>query len=212
MKYAKELEQSVYGLPPSLQIACVSYKAWKKKCKCLQSFTQHIHDLVQECNNVENVFKRLYISATSKPKPHGLCWKHEKCPPSVALAFAKINARTIYKICKRMSKKTMDMSYMSWLTTTRSLCRYEFLCGRKLTHLKKVLGDLTVECPICLEQIPDKHMLILTCGHYACLECMLQHTGMAHRYGTWFNLLANAQRSDCRVCRSMLHMGSSLLI
>jgi hypothetical protein len=226
MKYSKELSKTLETLPSDLKIASLSYKEWKKYCKCSSSVynvSLAMERIADECTRIDKVFIRLYSRSISQEKTQNIRNFCRITSPSTnvvtlehVLQFAEINAQTVYKICKRIQKShkeiipsslsspsgPSDPNTITWLTTARSLHKYEFLGGGKTTHLKYLIKSNIQECPICLEDInKEKDMLIMGCGHVCCLQCAIHHAGMANRSGVWFNLLANAKQHKCPLCR-----------
>ena len=65
-------------------------------------------------------------------------------------------------------------------------------------HLLKEMRDLLkkdkqhIDCPICLEIIPNDNLQITTCGHKYCKAC--------------FHELANATTPKCAVCRKPIKL------
>jgi len=214
MKYCKELAENLKNVPFLLQKNCISYKAWKKRCNEVGFITSdYLDSLKKECRLVNKIFCHLYklhVSSNNRcSKLNWLCSSRLEfeyidifTDARLVYNFAKINAQTVYKVCKRIAKVTEKRDAMDWLTLVRQEHIYDFLGGSKLTHLSTILNNpQTIECPICFEHIEKQHMLIMTCGHYTCLQCILVHTDMAKRRGMWYNLLASAKRHDCPICR-----------
>lgn len=230
MKYAKELQESIQRLPPSLQNSCMNYKFWKKRCnqRCNQQCnpTQALPGemvvlLQSECNRVEAVFNQYYNKYTSPPSyfHRCYCWirdlvsNHHKntdndanmdmeIDPVTVLLYAKLNSKTLYKICKRLQKIYSDPTPMQWLISIRTSHVYEFLGGHHTTHLALLYTTrFPMECPICLESTRKGHILIFRCGHHACISCTLQYVGLKSLHGEWYHLLAQAKRRECPYCR-----------
>lgn len=210
MKYAKQLAQDIRDISPTLQGVSISYKAWKKRCKALDAPDSRdaLATLQQECDKVNKLFVAEYERWASPMLLTSLCCG--KCPhsPNEILTFARINATTVYKICKRMQRmqrlQDPQFSWLSWLSQTRSSHIYEFMGGADTTHLQVHLQMHTehkpIECPICLEEHQHK-LLIFACGHNACLHCSLEYAGVKNMRGTWYNLLSCAKKTTCPVCK-----------
>jgi hypothetical protein len=198
MKYAKELATSLSQLPTYLQRESLDYKAWKKRCKTC-TLEEAIVTLKRECEQVDRVFQKCYGSWKSKP---WMCWKQSQLSPTALLQFAKINATTTYKICKRLQKSLDTPTTMTWLTSVRSLHVFAFLGGHHTTHLEFSCTDCSlVECPLCINEVTKNNMLIYTCGHHACVDCALQYAQITVNNGLWYNVILYARRKSCPYCR-----------
>ena len=208
MKYAKELHQTIQRLPPSLQEASLSYKVWKKRCKEI-TLQDAMVLLKTECDQVESIFTENYTEWLTPHKMSflSMCFHHRQgtlnVDPKQLLLYAEINAKTMYKICKRLGKMTHDPTAMNWLTSLRTSHTFGFLGGHHTTHLqfcKQYCATKVIECPICMEEVWPQFMLIYGCGHYACTRCMIRYA-KAPKNALWYHALANARRKICPYCR-----------
>lgn len=213
MKYAKQLQQAVMELPKSLQEKCISYKTWKKDCKkTTLNINEALLVLIKQCCKVDKAYLHAYTHLTNKHK-QAICWK--AClQPSDVLRFANVNAQTVYKVAKRLSKVYQSPEPLRWLVTVRTQHTYAFMGGNTTTHLQLSITK-RLECPICMEDFePNKNhkVIVFHCGHYACLDCVLQYAGVTQLNGTWFNLLAYAKKRDCPICRDHLAFDDSICV
>lgn len=206
MKYAKELHQIMQRLPASLQEASLSYKMWKKRCHNI-ALQEAIVLLKVECEKVDSLFTTSYAEWSEPPSKlcSIACFKYGKVvpiDPNMLLLYAQINAKTMYKICKRLGKIKHDPTPMNWFTSIRASHTFEFLGGHHTTHLqlRQHNPKLSIECPLCTEEVAPNYMLIYACGHHACVHCTLQYA-KAPTHGLWYHVLAYAQRWDCPYCR-----------
>jgi hypothetical protein len=210
MKYAKELHQMMQRLPPSLQEACLSYKLWKKRCKQI-TLQEAIVLLKAECEKVESIFTESYTEWSAPPPTSCLikCFQHGRVvpvDPNLLLLYAEVNAKTMYKICKRLGKMTHDPTPMSWFTSIRASHAFGFLGGHHTAHLqlsKKPQPHCTqtpIECPLCTEEVLPKYVLIYGCGHHACIHCTIRYA-KAPEHGLWYHVLTLARRRHCPYCR-----------
>jgi hypothetical protein len=143
-----------------------------------------------------------------------MCVRGETISPYDVLKFAQVNAQTVYKICKRLTKRCKSDAAVKWLIQVRTNHVYSFMGGNTTTHLQLKLSG-HAECPICMEDIhPDKDhkMLVFGCGHFGCLNCVLRYAGVNDMKGTWFNLLACANKKDCPVCRDNMAFNNAICI
>lgn len=211
MKYAKQLQLSLMELPKTLQDKCISYKKWKKDCKRMTSdINGALCVLNEQCSKVDKAYLQAYNQSTHN---RGTCWKTCQQPNDV-LRFANVNAQTVYKVAKRLSKVYQSQDPMRWLVTLRTQHTYAFLGGYTVTHLQLRITR-RLECPICMEDFePNKEhkVIVFHCGHYACLDCVLQYAGVTEMKGMWFNLLACARRRECPVCRDQQAFTNSICL
>lgn len=115
------------------------------------------------------------------------------------LSFAQANAKTVYKICKRLQKTNDSTTPMQWLTSIRAAHEFNFLGGHHTTHLQmKGIGSAN-ECPLCWDIVQKKNMLIYHCGHNACIPCTLRYAKVNDN-GMWYHVLPHARRKDCPFC------------
>lgn len=199
MKYSKEWRRLLNQMPPNFQDVCLDYKKWKTHCKNLNT-NEALVLLSSECSKVDDTFNSSYK-----------IWNH---PPSILtcfirplpltsantlLLFAQANAKTVYKICKRLQKTSKDPTPMAWLTSIRAAHEFNFLGGHHTTHLQLCDYGDSIECPICLTMVRKKHMLIYQCGHNACIQCTLQYAQVKEK-GLWYHTLPYAHRKDCLYC------------
>lgn len=199
MKYAKEWKHLVSQMPSSFQEVCLDYKQWKKRCKHM-NINEAIVLLGSECNKVDDAFNNSY-QVWRHPPSFLACLTKRVHPtnPQTLLLFAQANAKTVYKVCKRLQKTKEDPTPMKWLTSVRAAHEYSFLGGHHTAHLQLCECRRPIECPICLETVSHKNMLVYQCGHNACVSCTLQYAKVQER-GLWYNLLPYAKRRDCPYC------------
>lgn len=198
MKYSKELATTLSQLPTYFQRESLDYKAWKKRCKSC-TLEEAIVTLKCECEHVDQVFQKYYGTWTAKP---WVCWAQPKVSPITLLQYAKINATTAYKICKRLQKTLHNPTTMTWLVSVRSSHAFAFLGGHHTAHLEFACTNAPLlECPLCSDEIAKNHVLIYTCGHHACIGCALQYAQLTENRGLWYNIIPYARRKNCPYCR-----------
>lgn len=201
MKYAKEWSSLISQLPLNLQQASLNYKQWKKRCKSLE-LNEAIVLLQQECDIVETVFNMGYHDIFH-PVSIFQCFSLRKQIPCVnphtLLLFAQSNAKTMYKVCKRLQKCHADATPMQWLVSLRAAHEFSFLGGHHTAHLQLRQDSPTLECPLCFDQVDNKFMLVYECGHNACIACTLRYA-QVHERGAWYHALLYARRRDCPYC------------
>ena len=215
MKYCKVWQKDMLTLPPRLQNSCIDYKKWKKRIVgdanglCSKDY---IDILNNECKKIDLIFRKIYMFKISR------VWKfmYQDIDICDIRNYAKINARTMYKICKKIAKKTGESEMRSWLISQCTNHTYAFLGSEITSHLDILIGnggDEGIECPICFERKSEKKSdqksgprssyLILPCGHIICLSCALHQANVHEKRGLWFNVLAcaNQIRCMCPLCR-----------
>lgn len=200
MKYSKEWKSFVSEMPHGFQEACLNYKQWKTRCKQL-NMGEALVLLSLECNKVEAVFNDGY-QVWRHPPSLLACMVRDAPPssnPNTLLTFANANAKTVYKICKKLRKTNDDPTPMKWLTSIRASHEFNFLGGHHTRHLELCKYGRHVECPICFESVHHKHMLIYQCGHNACIPCTLRYANVKEK-GMWYHLLPHANRQHCPYC------------
>ncbi len=199
MKYSKEWRHLLNQMPPNFQDVSLDYKHWKTRCKQLNT-SEALVLLSSECSKVDEAFNSSY-HVWRHPPSILTCFVRPFPPanPKTLLSFAQANAKTVYKICKRLQKTNRDSTPMTWLTSIRAAHEFNFLGGHHTTHLQLCNNGLTIECPICLNMIQRKNMLIYQCGHNACISCTLQYAKVKER-GLWYHVLPHAHRKDCLYC------------
>lgn len=206
MKYAKELQIALTRLPKHLQEASLNYKQWKKQSKEM-TIDEALVVLRAECEEIEHIFCDQYHHCCHPPSLFARCFcLRAPISSQTLLLFAEMNAKTLYKICKRLGKQGRKNPIpMEWFTSVRASHMYGFLGGHHTVHLALQQcyhrHDSLLECPICLQELSPKFILIYACGHYACVLCTLQYAKVNSLHGAWYHLLINAQRRSCPFCR-----------
>lgn len=204
MKYGKEFNKALEELPVQLRRQCVDYKQWKKKCQSGLDLGNALLTLRSQCDAVENTFQEEYGSWQESLRRNFLaCFHRNKntVHPETLLRFANTNAKTVYKICKRLQKLTQNKVPLDWLTSLRASHTYAFLGGMPTTYLHmKLDAQSVIECPICMEDQQLRQFLIYSCGHFACISCTLQYANVGHSYGKWYHLLNQSKKTDCPYC------------
>ncbi len=198
MKYSKEWRHLLNQMPPNLQEVSLDYKQWKTRCKQL-NMNEALVLLSIECSRVEKTFNSSY-DVWKHPRSILTCFVQPSSPSQeILLSFAQSNAKTVYKICKRLTKSKGDPTSMTWLTSMRAAHEFNFLGGHHTTHLQLSNQGSSIECPICLDIVQNRHMLIYQCGHNACVTCTLRYAKVQGR-GMWYNVLPLGCRKDCPYC------------
>jgi hypothetical protein len=228
MKYSKTLEKLIVDLPLVLRKECISYKLWKKYCKNItltgekDVVTRGLELLDKQCSIVDKHFKQEYNKVYQTPlyyMPFLRCGLVHTFSPLDVLKYAEINSQTVYKVCKRLMKSSGCNDSSKWLINTRASHKYTFMGSYNTTHLQvKLQGH--AQCPICLEDIcledtshdNDHKLLVFGCGHYGCMSCVLHYAGVDDKKGMWYNLLANARKKDCPICRYKLALVNPICI
>ena len=186
MKYGKRWKLELSKLPIDVQTKCFSYKRWKSKCKNLKSQEQELlnstlQELIHETKRVDTVFKHfMNVDTTFVTSLFGLllpCFENltkDKIQESHKLAYkyATLNAECLSKICKRADRYCSSCRFVSWLVNSKNSFIYSFLGGREMAALHiRFKEDISDECPICLDPLLEKTIIILECGHILCMDC-----------------------------------------
>jgi hypothetical protein len=208
MKFAQEWKQVSGLLPPALHKHCIDYKAWKKYSK------REVHDmriimsiLQQQLQDVNATFEKYYDRCYHRSSCTLFSKRFEK---QEVYTFATMNAKCLYKVCKRIDKKYGMQDFMRWYVKERASHTISILGGHKLTRLElDVLPaqkqTISCSCPICLDESPKK-LMILECGHTMCADCALDIMGVRDFKGELHNLVAYGRivmkcNTACPICR-----------
>jgi hypothetical protein len=206
MKYAKELQKQLIEMPDELRIQSINYKKWKKQSRLLVNADKDIQDalslLEKECEKVDKVFRKEYRKHNNNQSLFSVCYRPKANVRDAQnlLKFARINSKTVYKICKKLSKILHANATMQWLCQKRSVHQYSFMGSQNTTFLELKTKNFVVECPFCMED-DRKKLLVFSCGHYGCLDCVLRYADVHMLNGTWHNLLSYSNKKKCPVCR-----------
>ena len=125
MKYNRLWHELNDMLPSNLQKHCINYKNWKKISKN-NTDPDVILALNKRCKQIDKVF-------ISECKTISSCFNHTHTIDDL-LDFAMLNKKTVYKICKRLDKRTKSHSAMHWLNHSRRY--FQFINGFWLNHLE----------------------------------------------------------------------------
>jgi|APGre2960657373_1045057.scaffolds.fasta_scaffold01343_10 hypothetical protein len=213
MKYGASWKSDIASLPKDLAEYSISYKKWKKHshltCTSLDALTR-------ECDRVNRLFVHLGTlalkSASSASVVFAACSCASVAPHPLDLyKFATLNKNTVYKVCKRMTKRKVEPHAMQWLAQLQKEHKYEFMGSFVLTRLaleaqsESVMP--TLSCPICLEEPqdnPDLTMYLLDCGHAMCITCLVSWMEARKTKGVLSNVLAYQSyrhHKSCPICR-----------
>lgn len=214
MKYCQYWKGEVALLPSVLRDHVISYKSYKKIMKRCESVKEFVDLLWRDAQNTDAFFKSVAVGG--KKNKSAIC-KCMGAPDIVCAAtdvykYAQLNSTTLYKICKKASKKMHDQCPMEWLIQMQNERRLAFVNGllRKQVELvAKEKNEDDMQCPVCLEGGEDgatPTMLILNCGHLVCCECVKGILGVAKAKGTLYNLIAHGlhninRGASCPLCR-----------
>lgn len=202
-------------LPFDMQQSCISYKRWKKLVK----YSPRIHpDLLQnmlldEMRRVERCFVGTVRIDNNNSRCRLLffdCKCLSSTPDSGAqeglkdvFRFAKLNAKCVYKICKKIDKRMQMRAMLPWLDSIKRAHIFSFLGSATLARLTHIFdGSVDRTCPICLEEYTQG--VCTDCGHTLCLECFKELLCINSRKGTLHNLVVTALQTrpvQCPLCR-----------
>lgn len=224
MKYAREWQTQVQTLPDELGAACISYRGWKKITSRKSAGSdgwdgrRMIERLRHEAAVADRVFRsharRSYARRTLVDGLACCLGRRHVTPVGVdaeqarqALAFARLNATTLAKICKRMERHAPACGARAWLVAARSSLDFAFLGGYRVTGLQLAVDGAAWECPVCLCRGPELggEAVLTCCGHAVCAACVRELVGMAGKRGVIWNLIghglvAHGPRA-CPLCR-----------
>jgi hypothetical protein len=192
MKYGKKWRQDISELPTNARQVCIHYKCWKERiANCERSNWSQI--LEEECMMVDK-----YIFEKKFRIPFLCCGN--MITPEAKLKMCEFNTRTLYKVCKKLDKK-LQVPAMEWYTHAIHTQKYKFVRSSQRTYLELVVAQFPQECPICLcEDI--KTWVIMRCGHYFCIGCIIKMWRL-HTRGTVHNILlaTNLTYKTCPICQ-----------
>lgn len=186
-------------LPNVLRDHMIDYKGYKKLIKTSGTMAVLLEKLAQDANRVDKFFTRitkrsLFTSYVERPHKEDV------------YKYITLNSRTIYKICKRASKRMHDRAAMEWLRNLHNSRALSFMNGiaKKALELS-ISEEKCIECPICLENVKGE-VIIMHCGHTLCLDCVKGVLKVANVKGTIYNLIAYGRYSlapsaSCPLCR-----------
>lgn len=206
MKYGHEWREVITTLPDCMQLLCISYADWKNRLKYNPKDTrQHWQEwLTHDCQHADTVFsKRMGVGGRVCFPWFGFASSGNvaTCSLENKIAFCRINAKTLYKICKKL-KKMLSVPAMDWYTSNLSEHTFSFTGSGKLTSWMLHKCEER-ECPICLEDAC--HLwLVMRCGHYVCFDCANKYWKLDDIHANIYNKLAIISRRHsvvCPVCR-----------
>lgn len=204
MKFLNNWKSEVALLPEYLQSYVIVYKKWKKMSKFVDNNEEIINRLNNEVIYINKVFLH-YVKKLYKPN-YISCFSSHKENVNDLYKFAILNKLTLYKICKRLDKRSKSHIFKSWLNDNYN--NFQFNRGVYLTRLyldNQNLDHTNDECPICFDKVTnDKPFIILSCGHFICLDCILQmFNGDKHRALLYiiFHLDEYKKKTCCPVCK-----------
>jgi hypothetical protein len=218
MKFGHIWKQTLKELPINLQSHVLDYKRYKKLLKTVHlssDLTTVKQRIIHDVNAINHFsMTSLPIIQQQKQTRFGLC----KCntitndqPSEQAIkAYIELNNTTLYKICKRASKRLNDPSYLNWLATYKQQDRdlSGIFGGFIRSYLKiRTSDNNNIECPICLDDIKInvQKVMMLDCGHTICLDCVKSYLGINNLKGTIGNLIAHGvymtPNISCPICK-----------
>jgi hypothetical protein len=120
--------------------------------------------------------------------------------------YAVLNSTTLYKICKKASKRLQDRCPMEWLKRMQNERSLTFMNGMLKKQLELATSNANgMDCPICLDD-NIATTLILHCGHMVCCTCVKHMLGVSNTRGTLHNVIAHGlhevkKGASCPLCR-----------
>lgn len=198
MKFQRDWLRVYNDLPPLLQEQTLCYKQWKKMIKfghvdLLCKLQMQVRKLGVFIAKLEKDYHKVYMFQCFRQQTH---WnKHD------IITFLLLNKTTLYKICKKISKKNKTMDAMKYLENTR---KSHVLGERFLTFLQTTPSS--IECPICLEN--KEQYFIYDCGHLMCMECFVRMNHVKYMRGTLRNAMTINSKYwiKCPMCRESMHV------
>lgn len=217
MKFGTTWKAEVAKLPAALQQFVLSYKKWKKLSNKDATAPLLKDQLQSECEHISAQFKA-YTEAVLRPsvsktrrwccfpkvKAMNRVYHLEDITQQDLYQCALLNKTTLYKICKRMDKRSRAHLYRQWLQ--KHAHEFHFEHGLYLSRLALELDHTDLTCPICLDEYKetDKPFVLLRCGHPMCFECMMDFFHIKGKKGTFHNLLHISDifhHTTCPTCR-----------
>lgn len=209
MKYGRLWKDKFSTIHDDLKDTCINYKSWKKRMKTHQFCLKELQIELFDKN-------KLFITRTKMLlKPNNCMFrfclnKNPSYQVRDLIEVANMNATSLSKLCKKVDKKTHNVIAKQWLCKIKSLHNVHFFNGLILSRLMFHTNDTSIvfdECPICFTDCSEKTpFLISRCGHYVCIQCLLQMFNSARIKGTLQNILLyneyhNGVRLCCPICR-----------
>lgn len=213
MKWARQWRSELEKLPTVLQQTSINYKQWKKVLQVCQDQTVLQKQLWEDIQRVDTLFRNHYSHHCHHAIVKGWSWLRCLWQPLLAgegdkdawYKYVMINRTSIAKITKR-SDKLCGTRLREWYNSERSkLAICESYMFKKLQLEVCGLGE-SAECPICLEPLTHRTVVILDCGHCVCLGCIKEMLHIHHLKGTLQNLVSYAAYHlhtyiKCPLCR-----------
>jgi hypothetical protein len=160
MKFGKYYKQALTRLPESATSVCIPYDQWKKWIRVDHgSISQQWQDLLtQECGQVDKFI-------FTQPRLRDMLCLSNAARISVEdkLYLCELNARALYKICKKLQKK-IQVPALKWYLDITSAHAYRFTGSSDRTLLAIKTSHMTLECPICFEDRIQSHWILMRCG------------------------------------------------
>lgn len=209
MKFQEE--QVVIGqtLPPELFENVLNYKKYKKITKSKNEVV-FFNELKKDIRYI-NAFWHTFYKANFKKPPCSLfkcLYTSTQSNPLQAYTYIDLNHKSLYKICKRASKRFQNTNPYVFLDSIKNSRNAGVFGGMVKKEFELSVNDHTSQedCPICFETMKENRFLLLHCGHLMCLDCVMKYLNVHDLYGEVRNLIAygiwNSKKSVCcPLCR-----------
>jgi hypothetical protein len=176
----------------------LSYSRWKKEIvhapeQLILNITWQ-QELEKECKRVDH---SLFRSSSLM-----ICGRTPRVSPQIKSELCQWNAKTLYKICKKLQKK-LQVPAMAWYTRTLAHHTFHFAGSARSAFLLHQLNPSETSCPICMEGGGETRTWIFQrCGHVLCKDCVVKYFALHRMKGTLYNLLAHVNPiATCPLCR-----------
>lgn len=206
MKFSKHFISEMTSLPQALQDHLIDYKRYKKYIKSCASISEFIEKVSCDATHADAFLRKVM---KNKKQPISCCTSYRYDKKDI-YTFMSLNATSLYKVCKRATKRMHTREPMNWWSTIQNKNELCFLNGMMKTkiELDNVQNQQrsTIECPVCLDNI-SKDIMIMNCGHVICMECVKGMLHVSHTKGTVHNLIAHGRHvtspnASCPLCRN----------
>lgn len=142
-----------------------------------------------------------------------ICKRIDKRPELFSTGRVALESTGSTVLPDKYDSKSKKKVAHEWLVNQRNVNRYGFLSGSRRTCLRFLVstdqngtGEDEEECPVCLDKLYRGDIIVTSCGHPVCRECMMHQLGIQGKKGRLYNLITWAVRQDsaakaCPICR-----------
>lgn len=209
MKFQEEHVATRQTLPPDLFENVLNYKKYKQITKSKNEVI-FFNELKNDIRYINTFWQTFYKSKIKKPTCSLFRCLHTDTQPNSIQAYTYIdlNHKTLYKICKRASKRYQNKNPYVFLDSLKNSKNAGVFGGMVKKEVQLLVDNHTSQedCPVCFETLKDNRFVLLHCGHLMCLGCVMKYLNVHELYGEVRNLIAygmwNSKKNICcPLCR-----------